>query len=221
MFRKVLIAEDIDSINIAVIQAMKDLGITQIEHAKYCDDALLKIKKALLDNEPFEVLISDLSFKTDHRAVTLQSGDELIAAVKALQPDIKIVAYSIEDKSFRIKSLFEIHGIEAYIHKGRQSIAQLKTAMDCLLQNENYISPEMAHLLQDQTVQEIDDYDILLIKQLSIGVPQEKMVETLKAMGVSPNSKSTIEKRIGKLKDYFKANNPTHLIAIAKDVGII
>ena len=57
MFRKVLIAEDIDSINIAVIQAMKDLRITQIEHAKYCDDALLKIKKALLDKRTLKNIV--------------------------------------------------------------------------------------------------------------------------------------------------------------------
>lgn len=221
MFTKILIAEDIDSINLAVIQAMKELGITQIEHAKYCDDALLKIKRALLDGAPYELLISDLSFKADHRIVALKSGDELIAAVKAMQPDIKIVAYSIEDKNFRIKSLFDLHGINAYVHKGRQSILQLKTAISCLLKDQNYISPEMAHLLQDQTVNEIDDYDIQLIKQLSFGVAQEKMDEKFKELGITPNSKSSIEKRIGKLKDYFKANNTVHLIAIAKDLGVV
>ena len=61
---------------------------------------------------------------------------------------------------------------------------------------------------------------IQLIKQLSIGVPQEKMDEKFKELGITPNSKSTIEKRVSKLKDYFKANNTVHLISIAKDLGI-
>jgi hypothetical protein len=40
MFKKILIAEDLDSINITVEQALKELSITEIHHAKYCDDAL-------------------------------------------------------------------------------------------------------------------------------------------------------------------------------------
>ena len=68
---------------------------------------------------------------------------------------------------------------------------------------------------------EIDDYDIQLILQLSYGVSQDKMDIKFKDLGIEPNSKSTIEKRIGKLKDYFKATNTVHLIAIAKDLGLI
>ena len=71
MFHKVLIAEDLDSISIAVIQALEMLSIAEIHHAKYCDDAFLKIKKALFDNEPYDLLISDLSFKPDHRENSL------------------------------------------------------------------------------------------------------------------------------------------------------
>ena len=49
MFTKVLIAEDFDSINIALIQTLESMGVKEIEHAKYCDDALLKAKKAIQD----------------------------------------------------------------------------------------------------------------------------------------------------------------------------
>lgn len=66
MFHKVLIAEDLDSISIAVVQALEEISILEINHAKYCDDAFLKIKKALHDNQPYDLLISDLSFKPDH-----------------------------------------------------------------------------------------------------------------------------------------------------------
>ena len=45
MFHKVLIAEDLDSISIAVVQMLQELSIAEIHHAKYCDDAYLKIKK--------------------------------------------------------------------------------------------------------------------------------------------------------------------------------
>lgn len=221
MFKKVIIAEDFDSINLAVMQVLSDIGVTEIHHAKYCDDAQLKIKKAILDNDPFDLLISDLSFKSDHREVKLANGEELIAWAKKEQPNLKIIVHSVEDKSFIIKSLFENYQINGFVAKGRKSIEQLKTAITNLFLNETqYISPEMAHLLQDKTTNEIDDFDIQLIKQLSLGVSQEKMDQKFKELGIIPNGKSTIEKRISKLKDYFKANNTVHLIAIAKDLGI-
>jgi len=221
MFKKVLIAEDFDSINLAVMQVLSDIGVTEIHHAKYCDDAQLKIKKALLDNEPFDLLISDLSFKTDHRKVTLESGEQLVAWAKKEQPNLKIIVHSVEDKTFFIKSLFDNYNINGFVAKGRKSIEQLKTAINNLYANNTqYISPEMAHILQDKTINEIDDFDVQLIKQLAIGVPQDKMDLKFQELGITPNSKSTIEKRISKLKDYFKANNTVHLIAIAKDLGI-
>ena len=111
--------------------------------------------------------------------------------------------------------------IDAFVHKGRKSIGELKTAIKTLFsEDKKYISPEMAHILQDKVIHEIDNFDVQLIKQLSFGVPQDKMDVKFKELGIEPNSKSTIEKRIGKLKDYFKANNSVHLIAIAKDLGI-
>lgn len=221
MFKKVIIAEDFDSINLAVMQVLGELGVTEIHHAKYCDDAQLKIKKALLDNDPFDLLISDLSFRADHRKVQLASGDDLIQWVRQVQPDLKIIVHSVEDKTFHINSLFENHNIDGFVIKGRHSISQLKTAINKLFQtDEKYISPEMEVVLQDKTINEIDEYDIELIKQLSLGVPQEKMDIKFKELGISPSSKSTIEKRVGKLKDYFKANNTVHLISIAKDLGI-
>ena len=47
MFKKVLVAEDFDSISITVGQALGELSVSEIHHAKYCDDAILKIKKAI------------------------------------------------------------------------------------------------------------------------------------------------------------------------------
>ena len=57
MFNKVLVAEDLDSISIAVGQALDELSVSEIHHAKYCDDALLKVKKALKDNQPYDLFI--------------------------------------------------------------------------------------------------------------------------------------------------------------------
>jgi two-component system capsular synthesis response regulator RcsB len=222
MFKKILIAEDLDSISITVEQALKELSITEIHHAKYCDDALLKIKKALHDEDPYDLLISDLSFKIDHRTNKLTSGDELIESVKKIQPDIKTIVFSIEDKSYRIKSLFNDLGINAYVSKGRDSIPQLQKAIQSIYsEDEKTLSEEWSHVLRDKSLLEIEAYDITLLKLLSKGFIIDEISSSLKNSGIVPNGSSSIEKRINKLKIYFKANNNVHLISISKDLGLV
>jgi len=222
MFNKVLVAEDLDSISIAVGQALAELSVSEIHHAKYCDDALLKAKKAVYDDSPFDLLISDLSFKMDHRENQLTSGDELIAAVKKIQPLIKIIVFSIEDKSFRIKSLFNDLGIDAYVSKGRNSIPELKKAILGVFENDSKIlSQELAHTLRDKSLIEIETYDITLLKSLSKGLTLEEIALDFKNSAIIPSGSSSIEKRINRLKIFFKANNNVHLIAIAKDLGLV
>lgn len=221
MFKKVLVAEDFDSINLAVNQTLQSLAIEQIDHAKYCDDAVVLLKKALHVKEPYQLLICDLSFKADKRQVKLINGEELIAKAKLLQPDIKVIVYSIEDKNFRIKSLFQNLKINGYVHKGRRSLTELKAALKTTFNDDkNYISADFTHILHSKITHEIDNFDLQLIRHLAMGVAQDEIETTFKELGITPNSKSTIEKRIGRLKEYFKAKNTVHLIAIAKDLGV-
>ena len=222
MFTRVLVVDDIDLNNIATEKALTELDITNVTYVKYCDDALLKIKKAEQDGESFELLISDLSFKTDHRTTVLQSGEELIEKVKEQFPHIKIIAFSIDERSYRIKKLLNELDIEGYVLKHRNSSTELKKAIQQVFHGqEKYLSPDLQFVLQDKSTNEIDHYDIQLLKQLSLGVPQDNMEAKFKELGITPNSKSTIEKRIAKLKDYFKATNPAHLVSIAKDLGLV
>ncbi|MFD1602588.1 response regulator [Flavobacterium artemisiae] len=222
MFKKVILAEDFEEFNLAVKQTLDDFDIVDFQHAKYCDDALTKIKRAIQDNEPFDLLISDLSFKKDHREVKIGSGDELIQKVRELQPNLKIIAYSIEEKNPRIKALFENSEIDAFVLKGRNSIVDLKKAIQIIsTSNERFISPEIASSLQEKNNYEIDDVDIKILKYLSDGTSQDEIIEIFKSTDIKPNSKSAVEKRLSKLKDFFKANNTVHLVSITKDMGII
>lgn len=222
MFSKVLLAEDLDSINKAVTKTLKDLNVTDKKYVTYCDDALIHIKKAILDEKPYELLISDLSFKEDHKTNKINSGEGLIAAVKEIQPNIKVIVYSVEEKPTRIKSLFQNLDINAFVLKGRNSLPELKKAIETVFESdEKYIAPNLNYILRDKTLDQINNYDIQLLLQLSYGVSQDKMDEKFKDLGLEPNGKSSIEKRINKLKVYFKATNTINLIAIAKDLGII
>ena len=222
MFQKVLIVDDIDFNDVAAVSVLEALAVPQIDFAKYCDDALLKLKRGYLDHAPYDLLITDLSFKADHRTNQLTSGEALIEAVKGLFPEIKIIAFSIEDKSYRIKSLFDHLGINGFVMKGRNTMLELRKAVEAVAnQDAPYLPADLQYIFQDKLVNEIDDYDIQLLDYLSKGVSQEAMESVLKQAGITPNSKSTIEKRISKLKIYFKALNTTHLVSITKDLGLI
>lgn len=221
MFTKVLIAEDMDDINTGILTALSELEITTIDHAQYCDDADLKARKAHKDNAPYELLITDLSFKEDHREQSLHSGEELLIKLKENQPTIKVIVYSVEDKLQRVRRLFNKHDIDAYVCKGRKSLKELIKAIKAVYEGKKHLSPEVKMALSNKKNIEIDDYDIGLLKLLSKGMNQDEISLDLKERSISPNSLSSIEKRVSKLKIYFKANNAVHLIANAKDLGLI
>lgn len=149
MFAKVIVAEDIDSINSSILNSLNELQVVEKQSAKYCDVAFTKIQKALHDGSPYELLITDLSFKEDHIKNKLKSGEALIEAVKSIQPDIKIIVLSIEEKTFRIKNLFTKYGINSFVLKGRNSIPELKKAIEMVFEGEErYLSPNLNYILQ-------------------------------------------------------------------------
>ncbi|HEX8562697.1 MAG TPA: response regulator [Flavobacterium sp.] len=224
MFTKILIAEDLDTISVSVAKALEELPINYVDHVKYCDDAHLKIKKALHDGNPFDLLITDLSFLADTRTAntSLTSGEELIAAVRKLQPDIKILAFSIENRPYRIRSLFDHFGISGFVAKGRNSIPELQKAIAVINRSDTkYISPEFAHVLQGQSINELDTIDMQILRLLSQGNTVEQIAGTFKDNGQMPSSMSSIEKRINKMKVYFSAANSIHLVSLSKDMGMI
>lgn len=224
MFKKILITEDIDSINLGLTTALKEKYNADVRSTKYCDEAFLKIKKAIYEKEPYDLIITDLSFTEDHRESKIASGEELIKTIKAEQSDIGIIVYTIEDRPYKIKSLFEDYKIDAYIIKGRESTQELIEAIDTISKSpkkSTYISPKLNQLLKEDLFFEIEQYDIDLIKNLSKGLTQDEISYLLKKEGKTPSSISSIEKRINKLKIFFKAKNTIHLISIAKDMGII
>lgn len=221
MFTKVLATDDLGSINKGVFTVVNGLGIEEVQQVVYCDDAYLRIKKATLDNQPFQLLITDLSFKADHREQVYTSGEELIKALKNEFPELKIIVYSIEDRIQKVRSLMQIDKTDAYVCKGRRGLLELELAIKAVYNNSHYLSPQVAHALSPKMDLEIDDYDIELIKQLSMGVSQEDISGVFKSKNIVPSSLSSVEKRLNRLRIQFKANNAIHLVAITKDLGLI
>ncbi|MBI9042743.1 response regulator [Lutibacter sp.] len=222
MFQKVLIAEDMDFINSGIKSELTKLCIQQIDYVQYCDEAFLKLKRASLDNDPYDLLISDLSFDEDATVQELKTGDQLVEKVRKEFPSLKIVVFSVEDKTFRVQTLFNDFKINAFVWKSREGLRELKKAIQLIYNSKKtYISPHVASALSKNEAIEISDYDIFLLECLSNGNSQEDISKSLEKKSWTPSSMSSIEKRLKFLREHFNANNPAHLVSITKDLGLI
>ncbi len=221
MIKKVLIADDLGSITAGVLNTLKAEGQNHIDTVNYCDDAYLKIKAALFDGKPYDLLITDLSFKADYREQTLGSGEDLAAILKKEHPTLKIIVYSIEDRLQKVRSLIQYHKVDGYVCKGRKGLEELVKAIRTVQDNEIYVSPQLAGALSPKSKFEIDDYDVELLKQLANGLIQHEISEYFRQNNIKPSSLSTIEKQLQILRTRFKAKNVTQLVANAKDLGVI
>ncbi len=221
MFRKVLVAEDMDDVNQGVYTTLSKLDIAEVHQTQYCDDAYLKIKKSYLDDEPYELLVTDLSFKGDHREQNYPSGEALIEKVKSEYPDLKVIAYSVEDRLQKVRTLVNNYGIEGYVCKGRNGLKELSKAIKSIYNNERYLSEEVKNALSSKLDLGINQFDIELMEHLAKGLSQDEISALFKKNNISPSSLSSIEKHLNKLRIQFGANNAIHLVAIVKDLGLI
>ncbi|MDC8001787.1 response regulator [Aequorivita todarodis] len=221
MFKKVLVSEDLGSISNGIISVLEMLRIDNHKQVQYCDDAYLKIKKANLDGRPFDLLITDLSFKADHRQQQFPSGEKLIKVLKQEYPTLKIIAYSVEDRPQKIRAVMLDGKADAYVCKGRNGLRELDEAITAVLNGKTYLSPQISNALRETSTSEIEDYDIKIMQLLAQGQSQEEISQNFKEKNITPSSLSAIEKKIVKLKNQFNAKNSVQLISIAKDLGLI
>ena len=221
MFTKVLVSDDLGVINEGVASVLQKFNILEVEKTHYCDDSYIKIKKAILDEAPFDLLITDLSFKTDYREQKFISGESLIKGLRKEGIDLKVIVFSVEDRLQRVRSLVNKDKIDAYVCKGRNGLSELTEAIKTVYNGKTYLSKSVSKALDDKLSLDIEDFDIALLSELSKGFSQDQISHNFKNNNVSPNSLSSIEKHINRLKVQFQANNTVHLISLAKDVGLI
>jgi DNA-binding NarL/FixJ family response regulator len=221
MFQKVLIVDDHSAINDGVSSNLSKIGITDVYKALYCDDADLKIKKAALDKAPFDLIITDLEFKVDYREQKITSGEMLVKELRRKYPDLTIIVYSQEDHFQKVRTLINDCGANGYVWKGREGERELMKALEVVSNGKQFLSRQVERALLQKEDTEITDYDIELVKQLSLGLLQAEISEYFKSQNISPSSVSSVEKRLNKLKDQFRASNATHLVTLMKDAKLI
>ncbi|RXG18372.1 DNA-binding NarL/FixJ family response regulator [Leeuwenhoekiella aestuarii] len=221
MFQKVLIAEDFQGDNKSIVDTLKsELNIAEIQEEYYCDKAFNRLKAALNNQEAYDLLITDLSFKENHIPQKLTSGVALIDAARKVQPDLGIIVNSMEENPVKIKSLFDTYHINAYVCKGRQSLDELVKAMHEIGNGNTYLSPQI-DLNTAKNVFELDELDLFILKNLAEGFSKKEIRFKLKQKDLKPNSESTIDKRVSNLFTEFGAKNSTELVAKLIRDGLI
>ncbi|WP_262152673.1 response regulator [Chryseobacterium foetidum] len=221
MFKKVLIAEDHETLNLSVQRTADELKISVVDYVHYCDDAVEKIKKSFRDNNPYDLLITDLYFDADHREQRLKDGREMVKEIREIHPSLKVIFFSSENKSGIIDSLFNNYKINGYVRKGRNDGKDLKNAVSEVFKGNNYLSLEARQDVKKFNSYEFSSFDVTLVSLLSQGILQKNIPTYLVNNNIKPNSLSSIEKRLNVLKEELGITNNEQLIAFCKDLGII
>jgi two-component system capsular synthesis response regulator RcsB len=221
MFQNVLIAEDHQSMKLSIEQTLRNLGIVGQKYAYYCDDAMLLLKHNFQEGNPFDLLITDLSFDKDHREQKITSGAGLIEAAQTLYPDLKILVFSLESNPAIVRNLFQDLGIDGYVRKGREDALDLNKAITEIANHRKFIPAEFVLSTRATNAYDFSDYDMMIITQLAKGTLQKNIPAYLQQQGTKASSLSSVEKRLNLIKEALGFSTNEQLIAYCKDRRII
>jgi len=220
MIKKILIAEDHESANISIEKTLETLGVEEVDNVYYCDDALLKITHAKKAGKPYDLLICDLYFEPDGRPQKIAGGAKLIPAARKVQPELKVLIFSAENKPAVIDSLFKNQFIDGYVRKARNDAKELRIAFEKISRNQQHYPKHLADLIKNQHSYDFSDLDITIISLLAQGVPQKNIPDKLLENDIKC-SLSNMEKRLKKMKEVFEFTKNEQLIVFCRDMGII
>lgn len=221
MFKSVLIAEDHESASISVRKTLDDLGVTHTDYVYYCDDALQRVRKGLQAGQPVELLITDLYFEEDLNPQNIVGGAKLIAAVREVQPNIKVLVFSAEPKATIIEMLYKEAGINGYVKKARYDAQQLKIAIEQIFKNKQYFPLDFRQAIKQKNTYAFTNFDITIISLLSNGMLQKDIPAYLLKNDIKPSGLSSLEKRLNHIKETMEFSKNEQLVAFCKDMGII
>ena len=144
----------------------------------------------------------------------------MIKAVRALDPEIKIIVNSVEDNPVKIKELLDVYKIDGYVCKGRSSLNELIQAVKQASTGAVFVSPQI-DLSEKRNVIELEELDLIVINDLAEGYSKREIRERLIKQGIKPNSESSLDNLVSKLFIQFDVKNSTHLVAKLARQGII
>lgn len=221
MFDKVLIAEDHQSVNRWIQGSLKELGCGASEYAYDCDNALKLLQLAHSGGIPFDLLITDLSFRNDGQERRLAGGAELIGAARLLQPQLKVLVFSAEEQPGVVSTLVERFKINGYLWKGPRDEEDLPLAVRQIAAGKTFISRELQQAVRSKNALDFTEYDMTIITELAKGTLQKNIPYVLEKQGHRSASLRSVEKRLGEIRDTLGFTKNEQLIAYCKDHWII
>jgi len=222
MIKKVLIAEDHESANISVQKTLEEVGVAYPDYVYYCDDALIRVQKAVEKGEPYDLLITDLYFDQEaHRQEKISGGAALIDSVRKVQPELRILVFSAEGKIPVIETLYTQGNIDGYVRKGRGDARELQAAIIMISGNERYFPRFYVDATRKENVHDFTPYDIQIISLMAAGMRQKDIPDYLRQHGIKPAGLSSLEKRLNEIRAALNFTNNEQLVAYCRGMGIV
>ena len=221
MIKKVLIAEDHESASISVQKTLEEMGLAEADYVYYCDDALIRIRKAKEGGDGYDLLITDLYFDPDHLKQKISGGAELIVEARKDQPDLRVLVFSAEGRNDIIDALYRVQGIDGYVRKGRNDSKELRVAIKQIARGERYFSRQWVMAARQHNGHDFTAYDITIISLMAMGVRQKDIPAHLEQKQIRPAGLSSVEKRLNLIREMLNFSNNEQLVAYCKDMGIV
>jgi DNA-binding NarL/FixJ family response regulator len=220
-FENILVVEDQDIANLSLRITLENLQLPRPLHSYHVDHAIVLLKKALTDQSPYDLLITDLYFEDEGTAKQLPDGMQLIQKARALQPELKVLVFSAESKLMIIRRLYDELGINGYVRKARGDAKELIDALGQLAQNRRYFAREYRSLATQENQHNFTEYDKAIIRLLNEGYSQQDIADWLGENDMPPFGLSSVEKRLKLMRTSMNFNKNQQLIGFCKDLGLI
>lgn len=219
---KILFVDDHQLIIEGITSYLKNVDGLDITTTNSCDEAL-SLVKTHLNEDPFHVLFTDLSFDNTTLNSTITGGEDLIKQLRKEKIDIKMGVITGHSETNRIYNV--IHNLKpnAYILKGECNTNELTFAIKKMLSNEIFYTHEIHQKLLKRAMVEIqmDEIAIQILKEL----PKHSKINNLEGFITKSDGSflkiRTIENKLAKLRVDLNANNNTDLVLKAIELGIL
>ena len=219
---RILIVDDHQLIIQGILTSLKEVGDFDIVTTNTCDEAFQLIKTHQ-NNNPFQLLFTDLSFDNTTENTNLDGGEELIKAIRNNEIDIKVGVITGHTETNRVYNVISNLNPNAYLLKSKCDATEIGFAVQKMLANDFYYTHEVHQKIMRRNIIQIqmDDVAIQILKELP-NHPKISNLEGIITKGDGSYLKlRSIETKLGNLRTDLNANNNTDLVLKAKELGII
>jgi two-component system capsular synthesis response regulator RcsB len=219
---KILIVDDHQLVIQGISCSLKEIGDFEIVTTTDCDEALRLLKTAQKNN-PFSIVLTDLSFDNLNANSILEGGEELIRAIRNNKIPVKIAVITGHTETNRVYNVISNLNPDSYLLKNKCDAKELGFAISKMLANDVYYTHEIHQKIMKRNIVQIqmDEIAIQILKEL----PKHPKISNLEGLILKSDGNSlklrSIESKLSNLRIDLNAINNTDLILKAKELGII